>query len=148
MVMIDANDRELLERPAFASLAIQFPNGDLQNTIMWYRLADDTLRMIAPAESYEAKKAAFLAMLRELSPGLTQIASHPADESLALNRIASDWQQRVWDAQLMADSDVQMALHGQNIELTDWREIMRRFEGRPVAPAVSDAGPGPRGGKQ
>jgi PPOX class probable F420-dependent enzyme len=55
MATIEANDRELLERPAFAALAIQLPNGDLQNTMMWYRHVDDTLRMIAPAASAKAR---------------------------------------------------------------------------------------------
>lgn len=104
----------------------------------------DDLRMVAPAESYAAKKAAFLQMLRDLSPGLTQIALHPADDSPALRRMAPDWQQRVWDAQLMADDDVRSALRSEGVELTSWREIMLRFEGRPRAaepaptPAATD----------
>ena len=55
MTTIDTTDRELLERPAFAALAVQLPNGTLQNTMMWYRLVDDTLRMIAPAASAKAR---------------------------------------------------------------------------------------------
>jgi predicted glycoside hydrolase/deacetylase ChbG (UPF0249 family) len=101
----------------------------------------DDLRMIAPAESYAAKKAAFLKLLSELSPGLTQIALHPADDSAALRRIATDWQQRVWDAQLMADDEVRSALRSDGIELTNWREILRRFEGRPGASDAPNSAP-------
>ncbi len=95
----------------------------------------DDLRFVRDAESYEAKKKAFLEMLAQLSPGITQIAFQPADESDALKRITPGWQQRVWDAQLMADEDVRRALQAEGIVLTDWREIMRRFEGRPAANA-------------
>jgi predicted glycoside hydrolase/deacetylase ChbG (UPF0249 family) len=92
----------------------------------------DDLRMVADAETYEAKKEAFLKMLAELPPGLTQIAFQPAVETDGLKRIMPDWQQRVWDSQLMGDEAVRAALRGQGIMLTDWREIMRRFEGRPA----------------
>jgi predicted glycoside hydrolase/deacetylase ChbG (UPF0249 family) len=103
----------------------------------------DDLRMVPPAESYEAKKAALLALLRDLAPGLTQIAFHPAVESEALKRIDPHWRQRVWDAQLIADPDVQAALRHESFVLTNWRELMRRFEGRPepadAAPAAGRA---------
>ena len=100
----------------------------------------DDLRMIAPAESYEAKKQAFLTMLRELPPGLTQIAAHPAVESDALKQIMPDWQQRVWDARLLADDDVRAALRNDGVALTNWRDIMNRFQGRS---ATSDKSPAP-----
>jgi hypothetical protein len=100
----------------------------------------DDLRIVAPAESYAAKKQAFLTMLRELPPGLTQIALHPADESDALKRIMPDWQQRVWDAQLLTDEEVRAALGGDGVILTDWREMMRRFQGQPAtADRATDA---------
>ena len=89
------------------------------------------LRFVADAESYEAKKQAFLKTLRELQPGITQIAFHPAVESDALKRITPDWQQRVWDAQLLADPDVKQALESSGIIITNWRELMKRFEGTP-----------------
>lgn len=55
MARFDASDRELLDRRAFAALAIGMPDGTLQNTIMWYRLEGETLRMIAPAASAKAR---------------------------------------------------------------------------------------------
>jgi predicted glycoside hydrolase/deacetylase ChbG (UPF0249 family) len=100
----------------------------------------DDLRLIPPAESFAEKKSAFLAMLRELPAGLTQIALRPAIESEALKRIVPEWQQRVWEAELLADVEVQSALRDSDgIILTDWREIMQRFEGRP--PAASEPRP-------
>jgi|GEM_PF-2779084 len=55
MSLFDPADRELLEQPSFAALALQLPGGALQNTMMWYRLIDDSLRMIAPAASAKAR---------------------------------------------------------------------------------------------
>lgn len=91
----------------------------------------DDLRFLGDHDSYEATKQAFLKLLGEMSPGITQVAFAPAIESEALPRIASDAQQRVWNAQLFADDEVRQALAAENVVITDWREIMRRFEGRP-----------------
>lgn len=91
----------------------------------------DDLRFLAPDDSFDAKKHAFLKLLGELSPGITQIAFAPAVESDALPRIVPNAKDRVWNAQLFADDEVRQALAAENVILTDWREIMRRFEGRP-----------------
>jgi len=104
----------------------------------------DDLRMILPAESYEAKKQAFLTMLRELPPGITQIAVHPAVESDAIKRIMPDWQQRVWETQLLGDEAVRAALRGEGLVLTNWGEIMQRFHGRPPAKDSATASNGTR----
>jgi hypothetical protein len=89
----------------------------------------DDLRFVGDAPTYDDKKRAFLTMLQELQPGLTQVAFRPAERSDALPRIALDWEQRVWDAQLLADEDVLGALNDANVTLTTWREIMQRFSG-------------------
>lgn len=90
----------------------------------------DDLRIVQPAESYEAKKQQFIEMVQGLPPGLTQVAFRPAVESEALKQIMDDWQQRVWDLQLMQDPEVRAALVAEGVILTDWRELMDRFEGR------------------
>ena len=43
------------------------------------------------------------------------------------------WQDRVWEAQLLSDPAVREFLKQQDIVLTNWHEIMKRFE------AVSEA---------
>jgi predicted glycoside hydrolase/deacetylase ChbG (UPF0249 family) len=91
----------------------------------------DDLQFVGEASSYEAKKNDFLKMVSELKPGITQIAFHPAIDSPALPRITRDAQQRVWDSQLFEDAEVRAALAAEGIVITDWREIMQRFEGRP-----------------
>jgi hypothetical protein len=35
----------------------------------------------------------------------------------------------VWDAQLFLDPEVKAAIQERQIIVTDWRELMRRFEG-------------------
>lgn len=89
----------------------------------------DDLRFIPSGDSYEAKKQAFLGLLRNLSPGITQIAFAPAVESEALKLISPDWQQRVWETQLMSDKDVRQLLQSEDFVLTDWRDLMDRFQG-------------------
>jgi len=91
----------------------------------------DDLRFVGAADSYDKKKQAFLKMLAELKPGITQIAFHPAVDSPALPRITRDAQQRVWDNQLFEDAEVREALAADGVIITDWREIMQRFESRP-----------------
>jgi predicted glycoside hydrolase/deacetylase ChbG (UPF0249 family) len=100
----------------------------------------DDLRILPPADDYEAKKQALVTMIREMPPGLTQIALHPAIESEALKRIAPDWQRRVWAERLLADADIADLLRDEKAILTDWREIMSRFEGRPASAAQSVPG--------
>jgi predicted glycoside hydrolase/deacetylase ChbG (UPF0249 family) len=92
----------------------------------------DELRFSPTADTYEAKRAALLALLRELPPGITQIEFRPAVDSDALRQMAPDWQQRVWDAQLLADPKLAALLREERFELTNWKELMRRFEGRPA----------------
>ncbi|MGH9174924.1 MAG: pyridoxamine 5'-phosphate oxidase family protein, partial [Vicinamibacterales bacterium] len=55
MTGFDDRARRTLEKPAFAKLALRLPGDTLQNTVMWYRLEQDTLRMIAPAASAKAR---------------------------------------------------------------------------------------------
>lgn len=57
MPLTDAG-RRLLDEHAFAKLATVMPDGNLQNTVMWYRRDGDTLRMIAPASSVKARNLA------------------------------------------------------------------------------------------
>lgn len=98
----------------------------------------DDLRFVPVADSYELKKQALLAMLGEVSPGITQLAVHPAVASDALPRITPDWQQRVWAARLMTDPDVRNALQRDGLILTNWRELMQRFEGSAPATTPSE----------
>lgn len=98
----------------------------------------DELVFIPRAESYEEKKQAFMGLIEGLKPGLTQVAFHPAVESEEIKRIAPDWQEKVWEAQLFQDQEVRDLLESDPVILTTWREIMQRFEGE--APAEIEMG--------
>jgi predicted glycoside hydrolase/deacetylase ChbG (UPF0249 family) len=89
----------------------------------------DDLQMSPVADSYEAKTEAFIEMLRTLQPGLTEIIMLPAVESRGLQYLGANWQQRAWDAKLLADPRVAEAMSSEKIIVTNWREIMERFEG-------------------
>lgn len=89
----------------------------------------DDLVFTPTGESYAAKKQAFMDMIKALPPGLVQVALYPAVESDELKHIDPDWQQRVWDAQLLQDEDVLALLQSDDVILTNWREIMRRYTG-------------------
>ena len=99
----------------------------------------DALRFVLDADTYDAKKQALLAMIAELGPGITQIEFRPAVPSDALPRMVDDAQQRIWDAELLADQEIIRALQAEGIVLTDWREIMRRFSGEAPANAEKPA---------
>lgn len=88
----------------------------------------DDIRFSPLAESYEAKRAAFVELIQSLKPGLTQIVFRPADESRGLHLLGDDWQQRVWDARLLEDPEITKLLKDEKIQVTNWREVMRRFE--------------------
>ena len=88
----------------------------------------DDLHFIPESDSYDATRDAFYDLIRRLSPGLTQIVSGPADETAAFQRISPRWQHRVWEKKLLADPKVHQFLADEGIVLTDWKEIMLRFE--------------------
>jgi predicted glycoside hydrolase/deacetylase ChbG (UPF0249 family) len=98
----------------------------------------DELKFVPLADSYEGKREQFFQMVRDLPPGITQIIAQPAAESDALRSITDQWQQRVWEAQLLADPSVHQFLIDEGVLFTNWREMMRRFEGELPAPRVSD----------
>ncbi|RIK73682.1 MAG: hypothetical protein DCC67_17620 [Planctomycetota bacterium] len=127
---------EHIER--FAAQGVPMPD-DVIELLADYPLPKvDDLKLVPAAGSYDEKKAALVAQLNELQPGITQIALRPALPSEGLPRITADWQQRVWDAEPLLDDDVAAALRETGVAVTDWRDLMRRFEGGPEpAPAES-----------
>ncbi len=99
----------------------------------------DNIRFLPPAtDSYEQRRDELCRILRELQPGLTELVFHPAVASPGLERLTDDWQQRVWSHQLLTDEEVQKTMTEQLIQTTNWREIMRRFEGAPEEQTVDE----------
>lgn len=91
----------------------------------------DELRILGQGDSVDQKRQEFLDLIRDLPPGLTQIACAPAIHSSALERIDDQWQQRVWEMELLSDPELKETLQQEGVIFTNWREIMRRFTGSP-----------------
>lgn len=87
------------------------------------------LKILPSAESLEDKAAAVAEMIDELEPGLTQLACAPATDSPAFRELDPNWQQWVWDAQVWDTEPVKAALAKDDVVITNWREIMQRFDG-------------------
>lgn len=68
--MLSAEQRDLLDLPAFAKLVTLMPDGHPQGTVMWYRREGDSLRMIAPASAVKVGNL-------ERDPRSTVIVDHP-----------------------------------------------------------------------
>lgn len=96
----------------------------------------DELRIAPDGETYVAKRAALFEMIAQLPPGLSEVYFRPAEESNALKRLTPRWQQMVWDRDLLLDPEVRAYFQAQGIVLTDWREVMQRFDGTLPATAV------------
>jgi hypothetical protein len=90
----------------------------------------DELQIMPSAETFEEKKATFLALFNRLPAGLTQIAFAAAQRTDALAHMVDDAPQRGWELELFLDEGVQQRLRQDDIILTDWQEVMSRFEGR------------------
>ena len=94
-----------------------------------YRLPKlDDLRSVPDADSYEAKREAFYNLIKGLQPGITQITLSPADATAAMKVVSPRWQNHAWEAKLLEDPAVRQFLKKQGVVLTNWVEIMRRFE--------------------
>jgi predicted glycoside hydrolase/deacetylase ChbG (UPF0249 family) len=89
----------------------------------------DDLKFTPSADKFEAKRDALIKTIQSLSPGLTQINFRPALDGGGLKRIDTEWQQRVWDTQLLSDPKLQEFYKSEGVIFTNWKEIMQRFEG-------------------
>ena len=102
---------------------------DMQMLMKRYPLPKlDEIVFLKDTETYEAKQAELAAAIAGLKPGLTQIMFSPATSSKTLKQITPRWQQLVWDAKLLADPKTKQLLKKEGVQLTNWREVMERFE--------------------
>jgi predicted glycoside hydrolase/deacetylase ChbG (UPF0249 family) len=104
-------------------------NEEMIRLIENYRLPKlDDFSSVGEGATYEKKRDNFLAQVRSLKPGLTEIIFHPSLQTENLKTITNSWQQRVWEAELFADPIVREFLKKEGIIITNWKEIMKRFE--------------------
>jgi predicted glycoside hydrolase/deacetylase ChbG (UPF0249 family) len=122
---LDLSDPELVKK----FKAQGYPMDDKMISVAAdYRLPKlDNFTSVAPGPTYEKKRDAFLAMVKSLKPGLTEIIFHPSIETDNLKTITNSWQQRVWESQLFADPVVIQFFEKEGIIITNWKEIMERF---------------------
>ncbi len=94
-----------------------------------YRLPKlDDFTSVPAGSTYEAKRSDFLALVKSLKPGLIEIIFHPSVETDNLKSITGSWKQRVWEAELFSDPVVHQFFKEEGIIITNWKEIMKRFE--------------------
>jgi len=72
----------------------------------------------------------FFKLVKSLNVGLTEIIFHPATLSDNLKSITGTWQQRVWEGELFSDPVVKQFFKDEGIIITNWIEIMKRFDGK------------------
>lgn len=90
----------------------------------------DNFHSIQHAKTYDEKRTQAMTMIREMKPGLHEMIFHPSLGTECLKRITGSWQQRIWEDQLWSDPEVRKFLEEQKIILSDWKEVMRRFDGK------------------
>lgn len=104
-------------------------NTDVIEKVGEYRLPKlDNFTSVQQGSTYEVKRANFFKLVKALNPGLTEIIFHPATLSENLKTITGTWQQRVWEGKLFADPMVHQFFKDEGIIITNWKEIMNRFE--------------------
>lgn len=106
-------------------------NEEMLAAVRDYKLPKLDFFASAPnGKTYEEKRANFIALVKSLPAGLTEIIFHPSVYSENLKTITNSWQQRVWEAELFADPAMQRFFEEEGIIFTNWKEIMKRFNER------------------
>lgn len=90
----------------------------------------DNFTSAPDGKSYENKRENFIKLVQSLKPGLTEIIFHPSILTENLKSITGSAQQRAWEAQLFSDPVMKQFFKDNDIELTTWTEIMKRFEAK------------------
>jgi len=104
---------------------------DVIRAIGEYKLPKlDNFTSVPEGSTYAAKRANFFKMVKSLESGLTEIIFHPSVPSENMKTITGTWQQRAWEAELFADPLVIQFFKDEGIILTNWKEIMNRFENK------------------
>lgn len=127
-MVIDMSKEEVVQGFRDAGYPI---NEEMVAAVNNYKLPKLDFFASAPdGKSYEDKRANFMALVKSLPVGLTEIIFHPSVHSENLKTITNSWKQRVWEAQLFADPEMQGFFEKEGIIFTNWKEIMERFEER------------------
>ena len=90
----------------------------------------DNFTSVGPGKTYEEKRTNFFKLVDSLKEGLTEIIFHPSVPDENLKTITGTWQQRGWEAELFADPAVIRFFKDKGIIITNWKEIMTRFDNK------------------
>ncbi|MDP4284150.1 MAG: exo-alpha-sialidase [Bacteroidota bacterium] len=101
---------------------------DLMNSYNLPKL--DNFTSVPEGKTYELKRENFLSLVNSLNSGLTEIIFHPSVKTDNLKSITNSWQQRVWESQLFSDPVVINYFKENDIILTTWKEIMKKFDAK------------------
>lgn len=87
----------------------------------------DNFTSVPTGKTYEEKRENFFKLVKALKPGLIEIIFHPSIVTPNMKTITNSWQQRGWEAELFSDPVVKKFFTDNDIELTNWTEIMDKF---------------------
>jgi predicted glycoside hydrolase/deacetylase ChbG (UPF0249 family) len=125
---IDLSDKDVADYYRAAGYPI---NDEMIKYLEAYPLPKlDNFTSAPDGKSYENKRENFIQLVQSLKPGLTEIIFHASIETENLKSITGSWQQRVWEAQLFSDPAVKQFFKENDIEITNWTEIMKRFDAK------------------
>ena len=88
----------------------------------------DNFTSVPQGKTYQEKRDNFFKMVESLKEGLTEIIFHPSVPTQNMKSITATWEQRAWEAELFADPSVIQFFKDKGIILTNWKEIMNRFD--------------------
>lgn len=126
---IDLSDKEVAEYYRAAGYPI---NDEMIKYLEEYPLPKlDNFTSVPAGKTYEEKRNNFFALVNSLKPGLTEIIFHPSILTDNLKSITGTWQQRAWEAEMFSDPAVKQFFNENGIIVTNWVEIMQRFEKKP-----------------
>ncbi len=122
---IDLSDKDVADYYRAAGYPI---NDEMIKFLESYPLPKlDNFTSAPEGKSYVNKKENFIKLIQSLKPGLTEIIFHPSILTENLKSITGTAQQRAWEAQMFSDPDVKQFFKDNDIEITTWTEIMKRF---------------------
>ncbi len=125
---IDLSNPEIAEN--FKKMGYPIDEGVIEQLSRYHLPKLDNFTSVPDGKNYEDKRERFIRQVESLGPGLCEIIFHPSVETDNLKSITNSWQQRVWEAKLFSDPVVIGFFRDKGIILTDWKEIMKRFDGK------------------
>ena len=125
---IDLSDKDVADYYRAAGYPI---NDEMIKFLETYPLPKlDNFTSAPDGKSYENKKENFIKLVQSLKPGLTEIIFHPSIFTENLRSITGSAQQRAWEAQMFSDPEIKQFFKDNDIEITNWTEIMKRFNAK------------------